>query len=196
MTQITSDYFIIPPSLQEWFNDRDTFEHGNSILKPEEGLVNDPIAMEKMFGQIDRRTVRLLRNRMKPGFNKEVSGKARIVVGMLSYLEFDAYLERASCPIRPTKVRELSKKVYGLDSNHKCQAHTIIAEWMNGRTPEFPHKKDWAFVKYLDFDTNEIHRAWVLGFKFVYDTYNCTLRIEFSYTTEYFNEHYQEWKEA
>mmetsp|Transcript_118657 Transcript_118657/g.177362 ORF Transcript_118657/g.177362 Transcript_118657/m.177362 type:complete len:144 (+) Transcript_118657:155-586(+) len=142
------------------------------------------------------RLYRLLRCRMKPRFKKQVDGKAQIIVGILSEEEFSLYLERLSSSVRPTKVRELQKKIPGFDAFTKQPESLLIAEWNNGVLPHLSHRYRWAFVKWLDRDTNEVFRSYATQLSVTHNSYTCCVRIGFSYVTSFYCESQRKWKKV
>mmetsp|Transcript_31373 Transcript_31373/g.48679 ORF Transcript_31373/g.48679 Transcript_31373/m.48679 type:complete len:188 (-) Transcript_31373:71-634(-) len=184
---------MVPQNLRSWFDDPDSFQKTRDITKKQKGAVDDYEYFIKKIIEIEYRMVRLISVRMQPGYKKKVDGKARMVVGQMSVEEFDTWVERLSCPNRPSNRKILKLQIPGFDAHHKMEEMIAVAEWKDGKLPYLTHKNHWNLVKFFDRDVFETYRSCLTEFSVVHNSHTCCVTVHFTYYTEFYSQHYRQW---
>ena len=187
-----SDYQVIPKNLKSWWEEPYEVERSLSIYTKEKACL-DPVYLEDFFKDIDKRIYRRVRDRMKPGLAKNVKPNHKMGVAFLTVPQFFLYLERLSSSVKGSRIYKSSIYHPSLDCHHRLKDCVRKVFWKNGKFPHLSHKHDWAFIKWVDTDAKQIHRAYAINFGIVHNGHTGNLSVTIDYGVEFYNEAYKKW---
>lgn len=168
---ILTDKNFIPNSLHTWWDNPRQVEPSSKFYSKYEGCLDHEF-LTNLFKQLDQNIYRLVRNRMKPGFRKKIDGTTRMIVGCLTKQQFIIYIEGLQSSVKCSNISETSFKLPSLNSDYQMYESNVTCSWKNGNIPHLSHKNDWAYAKWYDDGATEVHRAFVIDFSLVYNTYS------------------------
>lgn len=192
-TRLLTHVDLLPNNLIEWFDDDDTYHEQYQLVNHVDGYM-DHYYLKLRFADLDYNIERRVRTRMLPGYEKKVHGRPAVIVGALTMKQFKIYIEELSSTARPSKEKIERFKVPSFNTGYRNEeAHERI-EWHNGKLPHLSHKNTWAFSKWVDCNSKELHRAYVTLFALVRNSYSNAIRVEFTYVTEFYCYNEKKWK--